>query len=307
MAVYDSFYGFVAPPFSLNPDPRFLFLSQQHREALAGLMYAVSDAKGFAVLTGEVGTGKTTLVHTLLSEFGDRAKSAFVFNPGMSRRDLYRYLLAEFRLEAQPSIVGATRTLREFLLEQFRDGRRVVVVMDEAHALSVELLEEVRLLCNFETSQAKLLQVLLVGQPELAERLAQSALRQLRQRVAVRLELKPFTFCETIDYVSSRLQTAGRTDELFTEGGLASLYRFSGGSPRLINVLCDTALLSGFAHDQERIDSGTIRRAARSLMLPPLGRAGIRQRLLARYRQRTESPALAAVTQMGLRQVGTVK
>jgi len=307
MAVYDSFYGFVAPPFSLNPDPRFLFLSQQHREALAGLMYAVSDAKGFAVLIGEIGTGKTTLVHTLLSEFGKRAKSAFVFNPGMSRRDLYRYLLAEFRLEAQPSIEAATRKLREFLLEQFRDGQRVVVVMDEAHALSVELLEEVRLLCNFETSQAKLIQVLLVGQPELAERLAQPALRQLRQRVAVRLELRPFTFGETIDYVSSRLQTAGRAERLFTEGGLASLYRYSGGSPRLINVLCDTALLSGFAHDQPHIDSRMIRRAARSLMLPPLERASIRQRLLARYRRRTESPALAAVTQMGLRQVGTVK
>ncbi len=307
MAVYDAFYGFVAPPFSLNPDPRFFFLSRQHREALAGLMYAVADAKGFAVLTGEVGTGKTTVVHTLLSQLGDRARSAVIFNPSLSRRDLYRYLLAEFRLDPQPSIVAAARTLQEFLLAQFRAGAAVVVVIDEAHALSAELLEEVRLLCNFETSQTKLVQVLLVGQPELTERLARPELRQLRQRVAVRLELTAFTFGETIDYVRSRLRTAGCPEELLTRGALAALYRFSGGLPRLINVLCDTALLAGFARDRTRIGAALIRRAAGNLQLTPVKRVGVWKRLWSGRRRQPQPYTLEAVTQAGLRPLGSVE
>ena len=218
MAVYNAFYGFRAAPFRVSPDPEFLFLTQRHREAFAGLMYAVSDAKGFALLTGEVGTGKTTLVHCVLTQLGDRVRSALVLNPKLSRRDLYRHLLAEFRLPLGHSIVEHTRILQEFLLAQFREGGRVVVVIDEAHGLSDEILEEVRLLSNFETAQAKLMQVLLVGQPELIARLEQPDLRQLRQRLAFRFDLLPLSFVETVAYVRTRLAAAGGMQDIFPAG-----------------------------------------------------------------------------------------
>jgi general secretion pathway protein A len=275
MAVYDSFYEFRAAPFALNPDPGFLFLSRQHREALAGLVYAVRDRKGFAVLTGEVGTGKTTLVHALLSTLGDEVQSALVFNPHLSRRDLYLHLLAEFHLPPQGSTLACVRALQKLLLDQFEAGVRVVVIIDEAHALSDDILEEVRLLSNFETSQSKLMQVLLIGQPELAQRLQNPALRQLRQRIALRCELQPLGFGELVAYVRSRLATAGGNPSLFSLRACATLYRFSGGLPRLINTLCDHALLSGFARDKLTIGPGLVRRAARDLDLPPLARVGL--------------------------------
>ena len=202
MALYEAFYGLARAPFSLNPDPTFLFPSRHHREALAGLYYAISDAKGFAVLTGEVGTGKTTIVHALLDQLGTTARSALVFNPGFGQHDLYLHLLAEFRLPPEPSVMACIRSLQRFLIEQFEAEVPVVVVIDEAHALSATLLEEVRLLSNFETSRRKLLQVLLVGQPELLERLRLPELRQLRQRVALRFDLPPLSFAETVEYVA---------------------------------------------------------------------------------------------------------
>jgi general secretion pathway protein A len=289
MAVYESFYEFRAAPFSLNPDPRFLFPSCQHREALAGLIYAVRDGKGFAVLTGEVGTGKTLLVHALLTELGDRVRSALVFNPHLSRRDLYLHLLAEFRLPPQGSTLACVRALQNLLLEQFEAGVRVAVIIDEAHALSAEVLEEVRLLSNFETPRDKLLQVLLIGQPELLERLRCPALRQLRQRIALRFTLEPFEFPETVAYVRSRLATAGGSPSLFLPEAYTTLYRFSGGLPRLINVLCDHALLRGFARDETPIGSALVYRAAADLGLRPLVRFGPWQRLRNRRHLRTDS------------------
>lgn len=300
MALYDSFYAFRESPFSLSPDPRFVYLSRQHREALAGLLYAICDAKGFALLTGEVGTGKTTLVHTLLTQLGDRVCSAVAFNPGMSRRGLYQHLLAEFRLPPEHSFLEATRALHMFLLAQLSEGRRVVVVIDEAHALSRELLEEIRLLTNFETSRAKLLQVLLVGQPELVEQLQRSELRQLRQRVALRFELTAFDFAETIRYVRSRLASAGRTEDLFTPRAYAALYRFSGGLPRVINVLCDNALLSGFARDQPDIDHRTIQRAAQDLCLSPQRRLGLWQRVRTRHYMQLDGHPLDSLREIAL-------
>ena len=289
MAVYDSFYEFRAAPFTLSPDPRFLFPSRQHREALAGLTYAVRDRKGFAVLTGEVGTGKTMLVHALLTEFGDRIRSALVFNPHLSRRDLYLHLLAEFGLPPQGSTLACVRALQRLLLEQFQAGVQVVVIIDEAHALSGDVLEEVRLLSNFETSRDKLLQVLLIGQPELMERLRSPALRQLRQRIALRFTLEPLEFGETVAYVRSRLVTAGGRSTLFSRAAYATLYRFSGGLPRLINILCDHALLSGFARDQLEIGPALVRRAASDLGLPPLARLGLWQRLRGGRLVRTDA------------------
>jgi general secretion pathway protein A len=291
MAIYDSYYEFRDAPFTLSPDPRFLFPSRQHREALAGLTYAVRDGKGFAVLTGEVGTGKTMLVHALLTELGHGVRSALVFNPHLSRRDLYLHLLAEFGLPPQGSTLACVRALQKLLLDQFQAGVRVVVIIDEAHALSADVLEEVRLLSNFETSRDKLLQVLLIGQPELTERLRSPGLRQLRQRIALRFTLQPLEFDETVAYVRSRLATAGGHPNLFSPGAYAMLYRFSGGLPRLINILCDHALLSGFARDQMEIRPQLVRRAASDLGLHPLVRLGIWQRLRSRRHLQTDMDA----------------
>jgi len=300
MAVYNAFYGFRTAPFRVSPDPQFLFLTPRHREAFAGLVYAVSDAKGFAMLTGEVGTGKTTLVHAVLKQLGDRARSALVFNPNLSRRDLYRHLLAEFHLPPGQSIVEHARVLQEFLLGQFREGGRVVVVIDEAHGLSDEILEEIRLLSNFETAQSKLLQVLLIGQPELSKRLEQPGLRQLRQRLAFRFDLLPLSFVETVAYVRLRLATAGGVKDLFTPRACVALYRFSGGVPRLINILCDTALVSGYARDETQIDGHLVRAAARDLKLPPLRRASLRDRLRARF-DRTDAEEKLEKSKVALR------
>jgi general secretion pathway protein A len=293
MALYDEFYGFRASPFTLNPDPRFLFLSRRHREALAGLLHAVNESKGFAVLAGEVGTGKTTLVHALLTELGGRARSALLFNPGVTRAELYAHLLNEFRLAPEDSVLAAMRSLQSFLLAQFRTGMRVVVIIDEAHALSPEILEEVRLLSNFETSQSKLLQVLLVGQPELMERLRSPDLRQLRQRLALRLALMPLDFEETVAYVRSRLSCAGGRSDLFEPGAYETLYCLSGGIPRLVNVICDNALVTGFARDQEQITAKLVRRAANDLDLQPVATLGFWQRWRGPHR-RGEAPMAEA-------------
>jgi general secretion pathway protein A len=217
MAVYDAFYGFRASPFSLSPDRRFLFLSPRHREALAGLLYVIREAKGFAVLTGEVGTGKTTIVHALLTQLGSHARSALLFNSGLSRQELYPHLLAEFGLPPEPLGLGSIRALQKFLLQQFEAGARVVVVIDEAHALAADALEEIRLLSNFETSETKLLQVLLVGHPELLQQSAMRHMRQLRQRVALRFELAPLRFQETIQYVRTGIDVAGAAHARYHE------------------------------------------------------------------------------------------
>jgi general secretion pathway protein A len=306
MAVYNAFYGFRTAPFRVSPDPQFLFLTPRHREAFAGLVYAVSDAKGFAMLTGEVGTGKTTLVHAVLKQLGERARSALVFNPNLSRRDLYRHLLAEFRLPLGRSLVEHAKILQEFLLAQFREGVRVVVVIDEAHGLSDEILEEIRLLSNFETAQAKLLQVLLVGQPELGKRLQQPDLRQLRQRLVFRFDLLPLSFVETVAYVRTRLATAGGVQDTFTRRACLVLYRFSGGVPRLINILCDSALVSGYAREQTQIDGRLVRAAARDLRLPALARASFGDRLRALL-NRTDAAEKVQTSKVALRALGLSK
>lgn len=285
MAIYDEFYGFETAPFVLSPDPRFLFLSRRHREALAGLVYAVEDGKGFTVMTGEVGTGKTTLVHALLSELGTQVRTALVFNPTLSREDLYAHLLAEFSLPPESSILAASRALQAFLLTQFHAKVRVVVVLDEAHGLTEEILEEVRLLSNFETSQSKLLHVLLIGQPELKARLEQHNMRQLRQRIALRFELTPFSFAETVEYVRWRTQRAGATADVFAPNAYPLLHRYSGGMPRLINILADNALLTGFARDARAVGPALVRLAARDLDLQPVAHVGMWERWFGAHRR----------------------
>lgn len=295
MALYDHFYGFSATPFTLNPDPRFLFLSRRHREALAGLVLSIDERKGFAVLAGEVGTGKTTLVHAILAELGPRVCSALLFNPGLSRAELYAHLLSEFRLPEQSTVLGAIRALNTFLLAQFAAGTRAVVFLDEAHALPAEVLEEVRLLSNFETSQTKLLQVILVGQPELLARLQAHELRQLRQRIALRFQLAPLTFAETVAYMRSRVQAAGGRPELFRPAAFVAVYRYSGGTPRLINVLCDQALLAGFVRDARQIGPEHVAGAVNDLGLTPVARLGLLEWLRGPHRRPAAAAPMIAV------------
>jgi len=215
-----------------------------------------------------------------------------IFNPNLSRQDLYRHLLAEFRLPAEQTVASSVRALQRFLLDQFTAGTPVVVVIDEAHALSRGLLEEVRLLSNFETSKSKLLQIVLVGQPELVRRLRRPALRQLRQRIALDFKLLPLAFEETIAYVRWRLTVAGGPADIFEPTAYVPLHRFSGGLPRLLNLLCDHALVKGFARDCPEIAARLVREAAHELSLRPLARVGLRDRLAARRVRRHTSRAV---------------
>jgi general secretion pathway protein A len=247
--MYHEFYALREKPFSLSPDPRFLFLSDSHREALAHLLYGIEQGEGFIVITGEVGTGKTTLSRTLLQRIEPGTEVAFIFNPQLSASELLQSICAELGLPA------ADRTRREmmdalnrFLLAKKAEGRRVILLIDEAQNLPPDTLEQVRLLSNLETDTEKLLQIILIGQPELDAILDSPNLRQLNQRISVRWRLSALTALETRDYVKHRLRiAAGAPREIFTDLALREVHRRSGGIPRLVNLLCDRALLAGFA------------------------------------------------------------
>jgi general secretion pathway protein A len=266
--MYTSFYGLSEKPFSLTPDPRYLFLSAPHREALAHVLYGIEQGEGFIAITGEVGTGKTTLCRTLLQRLEKDTEIAFLFNPTLSGKALVRAISQEFGLDTR----GKTRSdltdqLYEFLLETNRKGRRVLLIIDEAQNLKAETLEEIRLFSNLETTTSKLLQILLFGQPELDEKLESHELRQLRQRISVRWKLRPMTIDESIEYVRHRLAVASGSDrEVFTERALREVQRCSRGIPRLINLLCDRALLSGFAAGRAQITHDEVNAAAKEIL-----------------------------------------
>jgi general secretion pathway protein A len=269
--MYHEYYGFVRGPFEMTPDPAFLVLGDTHREGLATLVYAVRSRKGFVLLTGEVGTGKTTLLHSLLAQLDRETASAYIFNPRLEPLDFFRMLLDELGIEE----VCRTKAdyllaLNRFLIERLERDLPTLLIVDEAQNLSPEMLEEIRLLSNLETPTSKLLQIMLVGQPELAELLAKPELRQLRQRIVLRHTLRPFTEEEMNHYVEERLRLAGYTGKaLFQNKALAELYRVTGGVPRLINVVCDGALLLGYAREQATLDADAIREVARDLALIP--------------------------------------
>ena len=258
--MYTEFYGLREKPFSLSPDPRFLFLSDSHREALAHLLYGIEQGEGFIAITGEVGTGKTTLCRTLLQRLEPGSEVAFLFNPQLSGLELLQAIDAEFGLETQ----GKTRRelmdqLNRFLLTKRQEGRRVLLLIDEAQNLDREALEQVRLLSNLETDTTKLIQIILIAQPELDAMLESPELRQLRQRINVRWRLRPLSPNETRDYVRHRLRVAaGGPREIFTDLALREIHRRTGGVPRIINRLCDRALLAGFAEDAKEIGLGTV-------------------------------------------------
>ncbi len=265
--MYEEFYGFREPPFNITPDPRFLFFSERHREAFDHLMFGIAERKGFIQLTGEVGAGKTTLCRALFEQLGEDYETALVLNPRMTSLELLRSILKEFGL-ASPGEdrVAGLEVLNRFLLDQVEHGKDVVVVIDEAQTMGVDLLEEVRLLSNLETDQRKLLQIVLIGQPELRKLLDDKRLRQLRQRITVRYHLKPLSIHETEHYIGHRMRLAGANGRpVFGRWALRWVYRYSKGVPRLINAVCDKTLLCGFVDQVDQLKARHVRRAIREL------------------------------------------
>jgi general secretion pathway protein A len=265
--MYTQFYGLREKPFSLSPDPRYLFLADSHREALAHLLYGIEQGEGFIAITGEVGTGKTTLCRTLLERIDPGAEIAFIFNPQLSALELLQAISAELGLETGDlTRRELTDQLNRFLLAKRQEDHRVLLIIDEAQNLAPDALEQVRLLSNLETNTAKLIQIILVGQPELDAILEQPSLRQLCQRISVRWRLVPLSANETREYVRHRLRiAAGAARDLFTELALREIHRRSRGIPRVINVLCDRVLLAGYAAGAKSIGLGLVTQTEKEL------------------------------------------
>ncbi len=269
--MYKTFYGLRENPFNTTPDPQFIFLSENHREALAQLVYGVQEKKGFIVLTGEVGTGKTTLIHYLLDKLdhgNTQIRTALLFNPKLSVHDFIEYILKDLGVPVQGGTKGDhLHLLHENLLQAYKNGEQVILIIDEAQGLNPALLEEIRLLSNLETAKSKLLQIILVGQPELNKVMLQTGFRQLRQRVNMRYHLPPLTKKETKEYIERRLRIAGGHETIFTRRAINEVYQKSKGIPRTINILCDNAMLNGYATEQRTIDKRIIVETARDLKI----------------------------------------
>jgi general secretion pathway protein A len=264
--MYRSFYGLAEKPFAITPDPRYLFLGGRHAEALAHLVYGITEAGGFIQLTGEVGTGKTTIIRSLLAKQPDNSEIALILNPRMEPAEFLLTICEELGILVPDDAVGSVKELvdilNRYLLRAHAAGRRVVLVVDEAQNLAPELLEQVRMLTNLETETQKLLQIILIGQPELRDVLARNDLRQLAQRITGRYHLEPLTRSESASYVKHRLRIAGAKSDIFTTGALRELYRTSGGVPRLLNIIGDRALLGGYSEDRHEISAAMVRKAA---------------------------------------------
>ena len=275
--MYERFYGLAERPFDLTPNPRYLFLTPKHREALTHLQHGIAGRRGITVLVGEAGTGKTTLVHAALEQQRDQnACSVYLSNPTLTREEFFEFLADGFGLS--PAAAGSkTRFLLELtrtVVDRQAAGAVTALIIDEAQALPSELLEEIRLLANIETALEKLLPVVLVGQPELADRLNTSSLRQLKQRVALRCTLPPLDAAATASYIASRVRIAGGDSrQLFTDGAIDTIRECSGGIPRTISVICDNALVGGFAADQRPVGRDIVLEVCRDFdfhgALPP--------------------------------------
>jgi general secretion pathway protein A len=293
--MYEEYYGFTEKPFSLTPDPKYLYKSASHASAFDLLQYAVRRREGFVVITGDIGTGKTTLCRALLEQLDRKTFTALVLNPFLSEEDLLRLVLQEFGVVSRAEVrrgrlAGISKqelieTLNEFLLSLQRIGAQALLIIDEAQNLPLQVLEQIRILSNLETEKEKLLQIVLVGQSNLKDLLRRAELRQLDQRVSIRYDLKPLSAEETAAYVQHRLSVAGGGAAVtFAPKALARVHQFTRGIPRLINLLCDRALLTAYSARTNRVAPGDVARAANSLELQrPLRtrRGWFRQRLAA--------------------------
>ena len=266
--MYDKYFGLTDKPFSIAPDPRYLFMSEQHREALAHLVYGVGDGGGFVLLTGEVGTGKTTVCRCLLEQIPENTRIAFILNPKLSATELLATVCDELHITypEMPNLKELNDRLNDFLLRSHGAGLKIVLMIDEAQNLSIEILEQIRLLTNLETNKEKLLQIILIGQPELKDLLAKHELRQLAQRITARYHLSPLSLEESESYILHRLEVSGFNDTLFDKKAIKELYRRTDGVPRLINVLCDRAMLGAYARNRRLIGPKVVKQAASEVM-----------------------------------------
>jgi general secretion pathway protein A len=263
--MYHNFFGLKESPFNINPDPRYLFMTRHTQEALACLIYGIQARKGFILLTGEVGTGKTTVVNKMLEwARQESVATAFIFNPRLSEAEFFDFMMADFAIPCESQMKSRVLIkLNQWLVERYERGQRAVLIVDEAQNLSVTMLEEIRLLTNLETSTQKLLQIVLAGQPELEERLNLPDLRQLRQRIILRAKTRPLTLLETHGYIMERLRIAGSSaGEIFSSEAIEAVSRYSNGIPRVINLLCEHALINAFVEQSKLISDKIIHEVA---------------------------------------------
>jgi general secretion pathway protein A len=275
--MYNDYFGFNDAPFSIAPNPQYLYMSERHREALAHLLYGINTDGGFVLLTGEVGTGKTTVCRCLLEQIPAQVDTAFVLNPKLTADELLASICDELGIDHADNAGTAVLVdkLNEFLLSAHQQDRRTVVIIDEAQNLDIEVLEQLRLLTNLETNQRKLLQIILLGQPELLDLLAKPELRQLSQRITARFHLDALHKDEVSAYISHRLQVAGGRGQLFNPAAINRIFRISGGIPRLINLICDRALLGTYVENRLQVDKRTVNNAAREILGDLPRRSGV--------------------------------
>lgn len=265
--MYLDYYNLKEFPFNITPDPKFLYFTGHHREAFDHLVYGITQRKGFIQLTGEVGSGKTTLCRAVLNHLAQQVETALILNPSLDYVQLLRAILHDFGVkDPGHDQLDCIETLNRYLLKKRRQNQIVAVLIDEAQDLSPDMMEQVRLLSNLETDQHKLLQIVMCGQPELQERLDSRELRQLRQRITVRYHLSPLSRVETESYIDYRLTVAGSDGRIrFDAGAIRAVHRYTGGCPRMINNLCDNALLAGYVEDTWSINARCVKKAHRQL------------------------------------------
>ena len=268
--MYQRFFGLRESPFNVNPDPRYLFMTRHIQEALAGLTYGIQNRKGFILLTGEVGTGKTTLLNRLLDWLrGQRVATAYIFNSQLEVNHLFDYMMADFEIpcESREKSQMLLR-LNTWLLERYRAGETAALIVDEAQNLSPEVLEEIRLLTNLETATEKLLQIVLTGQPELEEKLKLPQLRQLRQRITLRCRTAPLSLEETFGYIAERLRIAGANGEpIFSKEAIQTVHMYSRGIPRIVNLLCEHAMINAYVDTLRPVPAHLVEEVAREFQL----------------------------------------
>jgi general secretion pathway protein A len=268
--MYKKFFGLRENPFNVNPDPRYLFFTQAMEEAMSALTYGIDTRKGFLLLTGEVGTGKTTLLNKLLDWLrGRNVATAFVFNSHLNVNQMFDFILNDFEIPCEERSQSLRQIrLNEWLLERYRDGQSAVLIVDEAQHLSFEVLEEIRMLTNLETATEKLLQIVLSGQPELEEKLKLPQLRQLRQRITIRTKTRPLTLDETRGYIAERLRIAGADGrEIFSADSVAAIHRYAKGIPRVTNLLCEHTLINAYVDQQAEVQPSLVEEVAREFEL----------------------------------------